>query len=90
MIGVKGASGEESFDIFVVTPKWLLMNYTQKDILFGMHHMIVFDYSYSTIVKKLETYINNLEGENWSELAEKINLIGQWEFYNYKAKPTTK
>ena len=84
MVGVKDEAGEESFDIFVCTPKWLLMNHKKDEVLFGKHQMIVFEYNYDAIVKKLQVYIDDLEGENWAELAEKINLIGKWEFWGYR------
>ena len=84
MVGVKGKEGEESFDVFVCTPKWLLENHKDDDVLFGLHNIIVFRYDYAFIVEKLKSYIEKIEAENWEELASKINLIGKWEFHNYR------
>jgi hypothetical protein len=84
MVGTKGKEGEESFDIFVCTPRWLIKHHKENEILFGRHYMIVFKYDYDLIIKKLKSYIEKLEGDNWDELAQKINLIGKWEFEDYR------
>ena len=84
MVGVKGKDGEESFDVFVCTPKWLLENRKDDEVLFGLHNMIVFRYDYDLIVGKLKAYIEKLEADDWEGLAAKINLIGKWEFHNYR------
>jgi Immunity protein 8 len=81
MIGVKGKSGEESFDIIVSTPQYLLQN--QEEIMFGSNHLIILEYNYQKILEKLQDYIENLEGENWDELADKISRIAKWEFEDY-------
>lgn len=83
MIGEKGQEGEESFDIMVLTPKWLTENYNNNDIVFGFHHIIMFDYNYQLLLNKLINYIENINADNWDEFGNKINLIGKWEFSNY-------
>jgi Immunity protein 8 len=42
MVGPMGGRGEESFDIVVYTPKWLMQKYGASDVLLGLHKLIVF------------------------------------------------
>lgn len=83
MVGVKNKEGAESFDIVVCTPKWLLENHKKDEVLFGYQKMIVFEYDFHRIKHKIEKYIDGLYGNNWEELANKINMIGHWEFDGY-------
>jgi hypothetical protein len=84
MIGIKNKDGEESFDIFICTPKWLTSNFNKNEIIFGFHYMIVFEYNFNAIKQKIEKYVNELHADNWEKIAEKLNLIGKWEFFDYK------
>jgi hypothetical protein len=81
--GIKGKEGGDSFDIFVCTPQWLIKNYKKEDILFGRHRLIMFQYNYESLLNKINQYIEMLEEDSWDKLAEKINLIGRWEFFDY-------
>jgi hypothetical protein len=83
MVGLKDVESEESFNITVCTPKWLLNNYGNNDIIFGRHYLIVFQYDFNRISEKLTSFVNSLDENNWSELAEKISRIGFWEFEDY-------
>jgi hypothetical protein len=83
MVGEEGKDGEESFDIMLCTPKWLIMNTKSDEIVLGLHYMIVFEYNYEKLYKKLiELFC--IEGKDWDEIANKLSYIGQWEFQNYK------
>jgi hypothetical protein len=84
MVGERGKEGEESFDIMVCTPKWLLANKKEQDILFGLHYLIVCRYDYNRIFEKLKKYVENTEGKDWEEIGQKIGLIGWWEFQDYR------
>ncbi len=84
LVGLKDEDGEESFDIIVVTPKWLIANHLKSEIIFGRHYLIVFEYNYQNILKRLEKYINSLDGNSWEDFALKIARIGYWEFEDYK------
>jgi hypothetical protein len=76
--------GDESFDIFICTPKWLSENYNKTDIIFGRHHLIVFEYNYYNIFSKLQKYVDVLNFENWVEIGERIGRIAYWEFEDYQ------
>lgn len=86
IVGIKGIDSEESFDMIVCTPLWLTKQYSKDDIVFGVDHLIVFEYNYIRIKNKLVEYINSLEEENWEALASKIDRIGKWEFRDYQEK----
>ena len=83
MIGPKDEEGEESFDIFVCTPKWLLEKYGASDVLLGLHKLIVFKYDYIRLRQFIEKFLMRCSGETWDEIAKKVSLLGQWEFENY-------
>lgn len=42
MIGREDSDGEESFGIQVCTPEWLKSEYSESDVVFGHHFLIVF------------------------------------------------
>lgn len=84
MVGLEHTEGEESFDIIVCTPKWLMDKHSRQDVIFGLHRIIVFEYDYERLLTTLRTYIESLDEDNWIELGEKIGRIGKWEFQDYR------
>ncbi|MDM8178144.1 immunity 8 family protein [Olivibacter sp. 47] len=76
--------GEESFDIVLCTPQWLIENHQISDIIIGRHYLIVFEYNYSRIYNKLKELIENIDGENWDDIGMKVGRIGKWEFEDYQ------
>lgn len=84
ILSPKNTEGEESFDVMLCTPKWLLNNYEKDDIIFGKNYLIVFEYNYERIYEKIISFINNVEGNTWDEVANKISAIGKWEFEDYR------
>jgi len=84
IIGEKEIGGEESFDILICTPKWLLNNHAKNEIIFGKHHLIVFEYNYHNIYKKLKYTVENTEGNDWNEIGLKLGAIANWEFEDYR------
>ena len=87
IVGIKGVDSEESFDVIVCTPQWLTKHYSKNDIIFGEHHLMVFEYNYDKIKKKIAEYINGLKEDSWEALASKIGRIGKWEFRDYQDFP---
>lgn len=84
LIGPKGERGDETFDIVVCTPQWLLENNKTSDIIFGRHYLIVFEYDFKAICDKLTKYVNNIDGDTWDEIALQVGRIGKWEFEDYQ------
>jgi hypothetical protein len=80
MVGPMNSEGEESFDIIVCTPRWLLDKYGTSDVLLGLHKLIVFKYDYHRLRQFIEKYLMRCSGDTWQEIAQKVSLLGQWEF----------
>ena len=84
LVGPMGQPGEDSFDITVCTPKWLAERYGTSEILLGLHKVIVFRYDYARLRTYIEKYLMRCSGDTWAEIAQKVSLLGQWEFENYR------
>jgi len=85
MMGPKGQMGEESFDLQVCTPKWLLSRYRNDDVMFGRHLLIVFEYNYNLIIDALQKYCDTCVGETWNEIAVQLSRVAKWEFEDYQS-----
>lgn len=83
MIGPSGTEGEESFDVIVCTPQWLQQQYGPSNVVVGMHHLIVFQYDFERIRRRIERFIASCEGESWEGLARQLSRLGRWEFEDY-------
>jgi Immunity protein 8 len=86
MVGPTGEPGEESFDIAVCTPKWLIERHGDSEVLLGLHRLIVFKYDYPTVRKCIQKYLMRCSGETWAEVARKVGPLGQREFEGYRPK----
>ena len=84
VIGEETLGGEESFDIFICTPLWLISNHKLSDIIIGRYYLIVFEYNYKNIYNKLKNTIEDIEADTWDEIGLKIGCIGKWEFEEYE------
>ncbi|MCU1273492.1 MAG: hypothetical protein JWO48_923 [Bryobacterales bacterium] len=89
MIGPKGIEGEESFDIQVCTPKWLIGHSGRTDIILGRHYLIMIEYDYDRLVEKIASFCNECSGETWQEIAGRLSRLGKWEFEDYQPIPRT-
>lgn len=83
--GREGCSEDgESFDVFVCTPKWLLENHSEGDIVIGLHHIIVFEYTYKRMYDKISQIIRRINATSWQEFGLEFGKFGRWEFENYQ------
>jgi len=82
--GPQYESGEESFDLTVCTPKWLLENLHADEVIIGRHYLIVMYYDYERILKTVKNYCDECVGNTWTEVAEKLGRLGHWEFEDYR------
>lgn len=83
-MGEEKFGGEESFDMLICTPQWLIANHTPSDIIIGRHYLIVFEYNYQRIYSKLQSLIEGFEASNWDEIGLVIGRLGKWEFEDYQ------
>ena len=83
IVGAEGAEGEDSFDINVVTPKWLLFNSEEK-IFIGRHYLIMLSFNFERLRNYIASYIETCTGDTWLEVAEKLGRLGKWEFEDYR------
>ena len=84
LVGPEGGVGEESFDFVVCTPKWLERRRKKSDVIFGRHHLIMFEYDYDRLLRTIEHLCDSAEGNSWDEIATKLARFGKWEFEDYK------
>lgn len=82
-IGTVGQDGADIFNIMLCTPKWIIDNMKQEEIVLGLHYLIVFEYNYEKLYKKL-VELFCIEGKDWDEITKKLSYIGQYEFQDYK------
>lgn len=85
MIGPAGEEGEESFDIEVCTPKWIMENCRKDVVIIGVHYMVVREYSYERIEGAIKKFLLGCSGSNWAEVARKVSQLGLWEFEDYQS-----
>ena len=84
MVGANDEKGEESFDIEICTPKWLMDNHNLAEIVLGKHKLIVFEFDMRRILEKVKKLFDNCSGKDWNEIAIKLSRIGHWEFEDYR------
>ena len=88
MIGPEGGGGEESFDVIVCSPRWLLERHRKEDVIIARHHLIMLEYNYQRLKRTIEDYCEECEAPTWSELALKLGRLGKWEFEDYAGGPS--
>lgn len=85
LVGPKNTEIQESFNVVVCTPQWLLKMYNENDTILGQNKLIVFKFDMERILARIKKLFNNCEGDTWNDIAIKLSRIGHWEFENYRA-----
>lgn len=83
IIGEEDLGGEESVDIFLCTPKWLIENHSKSDIIIAWSYVIVFEFNYKNIFNKIRRTIERIEADSWEKIGEQLSKLGAWEFDDY-------
>jgi len=84
LVGPRGTAVEESFNVVVCTPKWLLKKYDENEIIIGKDKLIVFKFDMERILARIRKLFDNCSGKDWNDIAMKLSRIGHWEFENYR------
>ena len=85
-VGPADSEGEESFDVVVCTPEWLLANVKEDEVLFLNPYVLMKAYNYDLLLNKVVGRIEGIFGKDWKEVAEKISAFTHWEFAGYRSK----
>lgn len=90
-IGTEDHPGSDYFQIQICSPEWLEKHWG-KELFLDESTPFVWDkrplliaahFSFPEIKAFLEKEISQVTGNDWEEIAEKINRFSQWEFDNY-------
>lgn len=84
-IGTKKRKGEECFDIFICTPRWIERNYSKHTILLGLHTLIVQEYNYERLIDAVEELFCE-EADSWDDLSKRLNYYGlsEMDYYHWR------
>ena len=83
MAGPEGGEGEESFDVTVCSPSWLVARHSKEDVVIGRHHLVMFEYDYLRLTRTIDEFCRTCEGVTWRDVAGQLGRLGKWEFEDY-------
>jgi hypothetical protein len=85
MVGPSDGPGEESFDVTVCTPEWLAQRCAGEGFVDGLHTVVTTVESFTErgLRSFLTRRVENVSGETWREVADKVARLGHWEFEDY-------
>jgi Immunity protein 8 len=83
MVAPEDSPGEESFDVTLCSPEWVVARAAERKILEGRDLLITSGYNYELIHEYISKYVSSCEGQNWQEVAHKLSRLGRWEFDEY-------
>ena len=81
-IGVEDGNSMDYFDVLICTPKWIKLKESKPLLL--RYTIIVECYDFKEILKCINSYIDNCDGDNWEEISHKLSRFFRWEFDDYK------
>jgi Immunity protein 8 len=84
-IGPVGEEGAETFDFTVCTPSGLADRLENDERPFwGRGLLIVRRFDWDQVEAALNQYVRSLSGEEWHNVATKLNRVMCWEFEDYQ------
>lgn len=81
-IGPINEIGSNFFYIQVCTPEWLCKHRWVPELM--RHTLLVRKYDLDEITKTITDYIDQCEGSDWMEIAQKLSRVFAWEFEDYQ------
>lgn len=85
LIGPEGSDGEESFDVLVCTPRWLVREISRDKVQLVRHTLLMEKFDLARAVERLRHEVETASAESWQKLLLSLVQIGRWEFDNYRA-----
>lgn len=83
LAGPEDGPGEESFDITVCSVAWLASRARASGPVDGRHHLFMESFDWPALRSYIERRVQQCEGVNWRDVAEKLGRLGYWEFEDY-------
>ncbi|ACS84126.1 immunity 8 family protein [Musicola paradisiaca] len=81
-IGPVDEVGTNYFYLNVCTPEWLCKHRWLPELM--RHTLLVRKYDLDEIKKTITDYIDQCEGEDWMEIAQKLSRVFAWEYEDYQ------
>ncbi|MDE9436697.1 immunity 8 family protein [Xenorhabdus bovienii] len=82
-IGVRDEEGADYFQVQICTPEWLCTHKWEPELM--RHLLLVRRYDLNEITKIITDYIDQCEGDDWMEIAQKLSRVFSWEYEDYQA-----
>jgi hypothetical protein len=82
--GPDNGPGEESFDLFVCTPRWLQKKVQDDGPVIGIHHVIAGRWVADQVEAFVRSMIESEIAEDWAHLGDRIGRLAHWEFDSYR------
>ncbi len=84
LVGPDGEEGEESFDLTVCSPGWLVARVRDECVVDARHHLVVENFDYRLLAGYLERRVEACRGSSWDDVAQQLARLGYWEFEDYR------
>jgi len=86
-IGPVGAGGGDTFNFEVCTPNALASRLDADGRPFWARGtLVVRSFSWETVEAALNQYVRSVDGNDWTEVATKLNRFMRWEFEDYEGQ----
>lgn len=82
-IGTRCEEGADYFRLKICTPEWLCKHHWLPELM--RHTLLVRKYDLDEITKTITDYIDQCEGKDWVEIAQKLSRVFAWEYEDYQA-----
>lgn len=83
-IGFKGNAGCDDFRVLVCSPNWLTTEMSSDGAAWGRHTLLMKEFSYELMVKKINLLAENVQNSNWAIAAQSLSRFAKWEFEDYQ------
>ncbi|EFE97194.1 immunity 8 family protein [Serratia odorifera] len=81
-IGPESEIGSDYFQVNICTPEWLCKHQWLPELM--RHTLLVRKYDLDEITKTITDYIDQCEGKDWMEIAQKLSRVFAWEYEDYQ------